>query len=375
MLRYQEIKYQLQAMIRSMSPQEPLPCRGALCRMLDTTFGTLQKAMAELIDEGVIVSKAGSGTFVAGKKEEDDQQERTIGIILPNNDVDSYRRLLKSVTSSFEGKNVSTIVAFSNAVTERQNKQISRMIGSKVSGIILVPSYEMNLTKDSILLNRLTQYGIPTVFCFRGIDGLQKTPTVSYNNFYGGYLATKHLIQNGYRHIVYFERYLMRTGIDRYQGYVAAMLENGLTINHDAIVLEIKEDDSPLGYTDAVRVLTECPETDAIFCQADELIPGVYQAIADIGKRVSDDIGVIGFDDIAQYTMLSPPATTLAGKDEEIGSKAAKILWKMMNDEPVKYPIFVAQPEIIIRGSCLGPRKGRSGEPHDTKGTMQDESK
>lgn len=74
MLRYQEIKYQLQAMIRSMSPQEPLPCRSALCRMLDTTFGTLQKAMAELIDEGVIVSKAGSGTFVAGKKEEDDQQ-------------------------------------------------------------------------------------------------------------------------------------------------------------------------------------------------------------------------------------------------------------------------------------------------------------
>jgi DNA-binding LacI/PurR family transcriptional regulator len=54
--------------------------------------------------------------------------------------------------------------------------------------------------------------------------------------------------------------------------------------------------------------------------------------------------------------MQSPPATSLAGKDEEIGDKAAQILWRMMNKEPVKYPIFVVQPEIIERESCLGPR-------------------
>lgn len=365
MLRYIEIKYQLSRLISSMSPQDPLPSRMALCRSLDTTHATLQKAINELIQEGRLETRAGSGTFVAGQKASP-EAIRAIGAILPNSDADSYADMLRALSDYTESHNANLILCFSQGDPERQNQHLSRLLESKVSGMVIVPAYCMDLTKDYVLFNRLTQHHIPAVFCFRGIDGLNRMPTVCYNNFYGGYLATKHLISRGYRHIAYVAQYMLRTSLDRYQGYVAAMIENDLEINRDAVVLEITEDEHPLAYTDTMRLLRAAPQTDAIFCHADLLLAGAYQAIRDSGRRISADVGVIGFDDIEKYVMLSPPGTSLGGQDYEIGKKAVQLLWKMMNQEDAGLPVFLMQPRIIERESCLGP--GRTA-PDNGKGT------
>jgi Transcriptional regulators len=355
MLRYIEIKYQLTKIIATLSPQDPLPSRAVLCRTLDTTHATLQKAIDELVKEGALETRVGSGTFVAGQKSAP-EEIRSIGVILPNNEVDSYTEMIRGLSNYTDRHNANLILCFSQGDSEKQNQHLSRLLASRVSGLIIVPAYCMDLARDYVLVNRLTQHDIPAVFCFRGIDGPTQMPTVCYNNFYGGYLATKHLIKMGYRHIAFIAQYMLRTSLDRYQGYAAAMTESGLTADRRMIVTRITEDDRPLGYTDALRMLRENPGIDAFFCHADLLMSGVYQAIRDSGRRVSDDVGVIGFDDIESYVNLTPPATSLGGKDYEIGQEAARQLWRLIRREEDGLPVYVMQPHIIERESCLGPR-------------------
>jgi len=224
-------------------------------------------------------------------------------------------------------------------------------------GLIIVPAYCLDITKDYVLYNRLMQHKIPAVFCFRGIDGLNNTPLINYNNFYGGYVATKHLVQKGYRHIAYMAQYMLRTSLDRYQGYIAAMVECGLEINRDAVVLETKNDDHPYGYSDMCRILREDYPIDAVFCHADCLVPAVYQAVRDCGKRISDDVGVISFDNEDICISETPKITSLGGKDTEIGSKAAETLCRMIDGEHMPVPFYLMQPEIVERQSCLGPKR------------------
>ena len=355
MLRYIEVKYQLSRIISTLSPQDPLPSRGVLCRTLDTTHATLQKAIDELVREGVLETRVGSGTFVAGRKNEP-ETIRSVGVILPNNEADSYTEMLRGLSNYTDRHNANLILCFSQGDSEKQNRHLSRLLASRVSGLIIVPAYCMDLARDYVLVNRLTQHNIPTVFCFRGIDGPMQMPTVCYNNFYGGYLATKHLIKMGYRHIAYIAQYMLRTSLDRYQGYVAAMTESGLTVDSSTVVSRVTEDDRPLAYTDALRLLRENPQIDAIFCHADLLMSGVYQAVRDCGRRVSDDVGVIGFDDIESFVRLTPPATSLGGMDYEIGQEAARQLWRLIHQEKDGLPVYVMQPHIIERESCLGPK-------------------
>ena len=201
------------------------------------------------------------------------------------------------------------------------------------------------------------------VFCFRGIDGLNRTPLIAYNNFYGGYLATKHLIEKGYRHIAFMSKLMLRTSLDRYQGYVAALLEAGLQVTRSTIVLETVENGYPHGYYDMRRLIKSDDAIDAVFCHADELVSPVYQAIRDCGKAISDDIGVISFDNQETLCMAETPhVTSLGGLDMEIGEKAAETLWKIICGQASDVPLFLMQPVITERESCMGPKNGAQSE-------------
>lgn len=354
MLRYKEIKQQIDTIITSMRPAEALPSREALCKSLDTTRSTLDKAIKELVAEGKLVTRGGSGTYVAGEPLRQPDEIKSIGVLLPNNTHLSYRELIRGIEEVMHEKDVNVILCNTDNDIHKQNQYLSRLIQSKVIGLIIVPALYFDITKDYVLYSRLISNQFPVVFCFRGIDGLTSAPLVCYNNFYGGYIATKHLITQGYRHIAYIAEKTLRTSLDRFQGYMAALLEAGLEINRSMIILEPEN----RGYEEMTCILQSDAQVDAVFCQADCLVPHIYRAIRDAGLRISDDIGVIGFDNSDCCVTESPTITALGNKDAEIGIKAAQILWKNMEktEEEKSFPYFLFSPDIIVRESCRGPK-------------------
>lgn len=354
MLKYKEIKKSLLEIIRGMKEQEKLPSRPFLCEKLDTTRVTLDKAIHELVDEGYLISEKGSGTYIAPMNTRE-LKHNSWGIIVPNIMEPIYAGIVRGVENVAQLNNISLTLCNSDNDFQKQEKYLLRFIQSRIEGLILVPVISKDVEKNSRLYYQLMAADIPFVFCNRNVEGVD-APTVTSNDYYGAYLGTKHLISNGYKNIGFISRINYSTSINRCYGYLTAIMENKLEINRQNVIME-EEDSSELpGYISMQRLLERDPSLDAVFCFSDELAEGVYKAIKEKGLKVSDDIGVIGYNNTASLCeSLTPRLTSLSYQNMEVGRIAANVLMKLINKNPISdFNIYLMQPEIVHRGSCLG---------------------
>jgi DNA-binding LacI/PurR family transcriptional regulator len=357
MLRYKEIKNMLAAEVAKMNCNDRLPSRSQLCKKLDTAKATLDKAINELMTEGLLYSKGGVGTYVANANDEASIHGGNWGVIVRDVREGIYAELVRGVENVAQSHGISIILCNSDSNFEKQEQYIKRLSHSGVSGFIIAPIVSPVAQENYRLFNQLTEMKIPFVFCNRNAEGIT-APVVATNDFYGGYMATKHLLEKGYRNIAYISYQKFRTSVDRCQGYMSALMENGIAVNQKIIAIEDRSDSQPVGYEAMKNILNSGWAVDAVFCFNDKVTQGVYQAIAEAGLRVSDDIGVVGFDNSDICEKSTPAVTSIANKTLEQGAKAAEVLYKQINQEDLSdFHFYLLHPDIVARESCLGLRK------------------
>lgn len=356
MLRYLEIKNQLEKMIYDLEPGSKLMDRCSLCRILDTTRTTLDKAIKELIEKGLLTSRKGSGTYVAGALEGSVVGEDNWCVIVPNVSESIYGALVSGIESVAQEKNANIILCNSNNNLEKQEKFIRRLLVSGVSGFIIVPVVTSNPADNYSLYINLIRSKVPFIFCNRSVDGVS-APVVTSNDFYGGYIATKHLIEKGYRSIAYIARYKYRTSMDRCQGYLSAILESGLDIDRRLIVMPGYNQER-IDCKEAMAKLLKETEVDAVFCFNDSVALEAASAIKASGKKLSDDIGLIGYDNTNISKTHIPPLSSVSYQIEEVGKKAAEVLNNLCKGkkQTSEFEYYLFQPEIIPRESCRGKK-------------------
>lgn len=188
----------------------------------------------------------------------------------------------------------------------------------QVEGALLASIY------DRDLLEQLLNLDIPVAVINADLRGLQ-IDTFLPDNFTGGFLATQYLLSHGHRRILHLAGIGRPTLRQRFEGYRAALQEAGIAFD-PRLVLE-----SSLGVDDAhaeVRDLlatSECSFT-AIFCANDLAAIGAIRALQEAGKRVPEDVSVIGFDDIPTASLLTPALTTMHVDCNEMGKLATRRL-------------------------------------------------
>jgi DNA-binding LacI/PurR family transcriptional regulator len=357
MFRYKEIRNLLTTEVAKLHSNDRLPSRPELCKKLDTTRTTLDRAVSELVKEGVLYSINGSGTYVAESKEEQSIHVGNWGVIVRDVREGIYADLVRGVENVAQSHGISIILCNSDSNFEKQEQYIKRLSHSGVSGFIIAPIVSPVAQENYRLFNQLTEMKIPFVFCNRNAEGIT-APVVATNDFYGGYMATKHLLEKGYRNIAYISYQKFRTSVDRCQGYMSALMENGIAVNQKIIAIEDKSSSQPVGYEAMKNILNSGLRVDAVFCFNDKVTQGAYQAIAEAGLRVSDDIGVVGFDNSDICEKSTPAVTSIANKTLEQGAKAAEVLYKQINQEDLSdFHFYLLHPDIVARESCLGLRK------------------
>lgn len=355
MLRYKEIKLMLLREISQMKPMDRLPSRLVLCKKFDTTRTTLDKAIKELESEGVVFCRDGSGTYVAVPEGYDTQMPENWGIIVPDIMEDIYAGLVRGVEDVAQSHGVNLILCNFDHDPEKQEQYIRRLMLTGASGLIIVPVLRQHSMEITKLYETLADSKKPLVFCNMGVNGIE-APIVASNNFFGGYIATKHLIEKGYRKIAYLSKYYYQTSVERCQGYITALLEMGLAVDRELIVIDAGDQDHPYGYSTIKELLTRRPDIDAVFCFNDSLVEGVYKATGELDRQISRDIGVIGYDNTGLCTTKTPQVTSVTYRNSEIGHVAANLLLKQIRGEKLSgFPYYLFQPEIIQRESCIGP--------------------
>lgn len=353
MLRYIEVKQELKSRINRLNNGDQLPSRMKLCRLLDTSRATVDKAIKELEKEGYLESHIGSGTYVARRLEGVNSEVMNWCLIVPDITENIYGRMAGSIERAAREWNVNIILCNSENSSEKQSEYIKRLIMAGVDGFIIVPVVMKTVVEGIGLYQSLVQSKIPFVFCNRDVEGVY-APIIKSNDFYGGYIATLHLLDHGYRNIVFLALKRYRTSIERCQGYISAIQHRNQEIVRKRILM-LDNDNIEDCHDSLLSLLKSEIPVDAVFCFNDDIAFQAIRAVEDAGLRVSDDVGIMGYGDNESLLDMEIPLTTITHKTEDVGKLAARVFRKKMEkkeDEIFEY--YLIEPEIVVRKSCLG---------------------
>jgi LacI family transcriptional regulator len=134
------------------------------------------------------------------------------------------------------------------------------------------------------------------------------------------------------------------------EGYQAALRKHQLTVDPELIV----EGDffQPGGYAGARKLLALPQPPTAIFASNDVSAFGVMEAVREGGRRIPEDISILGFDDIPQAASVHPPLTTVRQPLEQMGRVATQMLLEYIHDPQRPAERKELATELVIRQSC-----------------------
>ena len=162
--------------------------------------------------------------------------------------------------------------------------------------------------RDDGLSAMLANSRLPSIFVGRPWDAPDRLQYVDTDNTGGARLATEHLISTGCRRIATVTGPMdAATGLDRLRGWREAMGDAGLKT--DAV--EISDFTSMGGARAAAALLNEHPDVDGIFVASDLMAVGVMAVLAERGRRVPDDVRIVGFDQLGVNESTRPTLTTV----------------------------------------------------------------
>lgn len=229
---------------------------------------------------------------------------------------------------------------------EMEAEAVHDLISRSIDGIIFVESWlrEPNPTLD--VANK------PYVFVHR-LFGTAERNAVSVDDFYGGRVATEHLIQLKHRRIALISGPPgWGSSENRLRGYRAALEHAGIPFEPACVYEGDWEVQS--GFAAAKYLLTLSDPPTAIFAANDLMALGAIYALQESGRRVPDDVAVVGYDDREIASIARPSITTVSLPCYEMGTQSAKLLLRLLHSKTsgLDHEAESAKP-VKIKGKLL----------------------
>ncbi len=219
---------------------------------------------------------------------------------------------------------------------DRQRSVLDSLMSHAVDGVILFPALG---TGEQI--HAFGHQGLPMVTVDHVVTG-PRIGSVSSDIVGGARKAVEHLRSTGRRRIGFIGA---TTSQRRRAGYVEALAPEASPIE------ELDEATAEGGMAATQRLLDRAADVDALFVYNDLMALGALRILSQSGRRVPDDVAVIGFDDIAVSAIVQPSLTTVRLDLERLGRAAIDLLLKLIDGEEPGEPV-VLPVELVIRESA-----------------------
>lgn len=244
---------------------------------------------------------------------------RTIGLVVPDSANPFFAEIAKGVENGGFAAGYSVILCNSAQDKARELEHLELLRAKGIDGIIFIAT-----TTEIDHIGPLVESGIPVALFYREAPGLD-VDTFAIDNRRAGYLATRHLIDLGHRHIAcILPRSDATPSGQRVEGFRAALKEVGVTPSPRLMVRGDNLIES--GARAALDLLDSGEPFSAIFASNDAMAIGALRALRDRGLRVPDDVSLVGVDDILLASFVDPPLTTVAQDKQEAGERAVASL-------------------------------------------------
>jgi LacI family transcriptional regulator len=250
--------------------------------------------------------------------------------------------LLKGAADAIRGSGYELVIYSAGGhATDRmgwERRYLSRLSGTLIDGAVLV-------TPTVVDVN----YGSPVV----AIDpqaGQSDLPTVDSDSLRGGQLATAHLLELGHRRIAMLTgRPDLESAQQREQGYRQALAAAGVEVDEDLVL--VGDYDAAVSQRQARQLLTAPDPPTAVFAANDVSAIATIELAAELGLAVPGDLSVVGFDNIPESVLCSPPLTTVNQPVRQMGQRSIELLLQLIRGETVASTHITLATDLVVRQS------------------------
>ena len=240
-----------------------------------------------------------------------------VGLLLPDNSNPFYAEVARAIEDAGFAAGYSVILCNSDLSEEKQKAYLDVLVSHKVDGVILI---DIENGEPKAALERILAENIPVVLA--NIETPMPTmDQVIVDSYQGGYIAGQYLLRLNHRRIGCINLSSTHTlESSRILGFRQVLSEAGIELPDKNFAFGNGRYDS--GYKAIQELYQRCADLTAVFVFNDLMALGAINALRVLGKRVPEDLSIIGYDDIFYASAFEPTLTTIAQPITEIGQQS-----------------------------------------------------
>ena len=272
-----------------------------------------------------------------------------IGVIIPSAEINFFGSVVHGIENVANQSGYNVLLYQSNESRDYEEKGLETFLSARVDGILV------SLAKDTIdysHFNEIKAQGIPIVFFDRSSDDLG-IDSVVIDDYKGAFLATEHLIAQGYRRIAHITGpQHLKNFYDRLKGYMGALQANKIKVDPSLVTdgnISIES-----GRAGVRKFLSMKNPPDAVFAAEDFTALGVINELKDRNIRIPKEFGVVGFANELFGKHITPTLSTVDQQTIQMGKSALSLLVDIIESKErneLKQQKIVLEPLLICRES------------------------
>ncbi len=263
-----------------------------------------------------------------------------ISVIMPHMIHPYFSQMLSEIERYASEKQFQVFVNNSTGDIEKETNILELCENSLVAGVLIFSRQ----VKPEIL----KKFNLPIITIERFIEG--GTGCVLCDNYKGGQLAADELINKGCKNLIMLGSVWQRKmpADVREDGFMDVCRKRGVNAK---VLSSNQEEYKQMEYHNSItKALTEFPETDGIFCSSDLIAAQVIQVAAKMGRKIPEDLKVIGFDDTELAKLTTPQITTIHQPMREMARVAIDLISDTLEHKEINER-NVLDVKLVTRGT------------------------
>jgi LacI family transcriptional regulator len=277
------------------------------------------------------------------------RKTKTIGVIIPNILNPFFAKVFTGIEKTAESRGYNIITCISNESLQKEINTLDLLSNGTIDGFILSISEEAQKQQSFNHLKEIINDGLPVVMFDRVTDEVD-CDKVIVDDLESAINATQHLISSGCKNIALLSAIdNLSVGKLRAKGYMEAFAKHNLAVNTELVLLT----DSPDDFDQRFPEFFEKHQIDGLFAVDEHAAVAAMKAGIKAGKRIPEELSLIGFADGIWSRRLTPTLSTVSQHGPEIGQAAATLLIERLEskDESYKPKTIVIKTELRQRES------------------------
>jgi len=347
--KYEAVKVNLIEFIQKSGLKygDSMPTESELVKKFEVSRHTIRRALSDMVNDGWLYTMQGSGTYVSDPNADSSQMTKMVGVVTTYFKDYIFPDIISGMDDVFTENGYSILLGSTKNNASRERVVINNMLNTQLAGLIIEPTKSVYPNQNIALYKQFKDRGIPVLFIhatYRDLD----TSYVIEDDEYAGYIATKHLIENGHEKIIGIFKQDDMQGHGRYQGYRNALEEAGITLEPEYVKWFTTEEKKNVTSLENVnQYLKECPQATGFICYNDQISMNLLHTLKSMDIEIPRDYSLVSFDNSNLANSYVVKLTSVAHPKAVLGEEAAHLLIELMKDPTQKFE-KVMKPNLVI---------------------------